>query len=576
VANGLEAERIRVAVVGSGFAGLGAAIALKRAGFDDIVILERADDVGGVWRDNTYPGAACDVQSPVYAFSFAPSTEWNYLFAPQDEIHDYLRSVATDFGLTPDLRLNCPVEEARWDTSASLWRLTTPAGQIQAEHLVVATGALADPTIPEVPGLDRFTGSVFHSARWDHNVDLRGKRVAVIGTGASAIQFVPTIQPLVEQLTLFQRTPPWVMPRHDRPISARERALRRALPPLRLAQRTSIYVQRELTVAGFRHPVLMKLVERTARKHLQSQVSDPQLRAKLTPNYRLGCKRILLSNDYLASVDQPNADVITSGIREVTADAVMDNDGTLHRVDAIILGGDIPVRRGGDRRRRRRVGHRHHTGQRQANPRRHRDVLRRTPRPNRSSRPGQRRAGNRQPRADLRQRQVPDQGRPHLRRRRRDRVPGAGRHVMEQGRLAAYHVFGKPTARMTELQPIGIFSIPEVSYVGATEVELTTDSIGYEVGVSRYRELARGQIAGDSYGMLKLLVSTDDLKLLGVHVFGTNATELVHIGQAVMGCGGTIEYLVDAVFNYPTFAEAYKVAALDVMNKMRTLSQLRA
>jgi cation diffusion facilitator CzcD-associated flavoprotein CzcO len=338
VTNSLQAERIRVAVVGSGFAGLGAAIALKRAGFADIVILERADDVGGVWRDNTYPGAACDVQSPVYSFSFAPSTKWNYLFARQDEIHDYLRRVVTDFGLTPHLRLNCPVEEARWDTSASLWRLTTPEGQIQAEHLVVATGALADPTIPEIPGIDRFAGSVFHSARWDHTVDLRGKRVAVIGTGASAIQFVPAIQPLVEQLTLFQRTPPWVMPRHDRPISPRERALLRALPPLRLAQRTSIYLQRELTVPGFRHPVVMKLAERTARKHLQSQVSDPKLRAKLTPNYRLGCKRILLSNDYLASLDQPNADVITSGIREVTADGVIDNDGTLHRVDAIILG----------------------------------------------------------------------------------------------------------------------------------------------------------------------------------------------------------------------------------------------
>jgi len=180
VTNGLEAERIRVAVVGSGFAGLGAAIGLKRAGFDDVVIFERADDVGGVWRDNTYPGAACDVQSPVYSYSFAPSTKWNYRFARQREIHDYLHRVVTEFGLTPHLRLNCPVEEARWDTSASLWRLATPESQFQAEHLVVATGALADPAIPAIPGIDRFAGSVFHSARWDHGVDLRGKRVAVI------------------------------------------------------------------------------------------------------------------------------------------------------------------------------------------------------------------------------------------------------------------------------------------------------------------------------------------------------------------------------------------------------------
>jgi NAD(P) transhydrogenase len=154
--------------------------------------------------------------------------------------------------------------------------------------------------------------------------------------------------------------------------------------------------------------------------------------------------------------------------------------------------------------------------------------------------------------------------------------PALAATSMEQGRLAAHYAFGEPTAAVPELHPIGIYSIPEVSYVGATEVELTTDAIAYEVGVSRYRELARGQIVGDTYGMLKLLVSPNDLKLLGVHVFGTNATELVHIGQAVMGCGGTLEYLVDAVFNYPTFAEVYKVAALDVMNKMRTLSQFRA
>ena len=222
------------------------------------------------------------------------------------------------------------------------------------------------------------------------------------------------------------------------------------------------------------------------------------------------------------------------------------------------------------------AGHRHHPAQRQADPGRDGHVLGGPPGPDRAPGSGQRRPGGRQPRPDLRRRQDFQTKVDHIY-AVGDVIgfPALAATSMEQGRLAAYHAFGEPTAGMTALQPIGIYSIPEVSYVGATEVDLTKDSVPYEVGVSRYRELARGQIAGDSYGMLKLLVSTEDLKLLGVHIFGTGATELVHIGQAVMGCGGTVEYLVDAVFNYPTFSEAYKVAALDVMNKLRALSQFR-
>ncbi|MFE9790015.1 flavin-containing monooxygenase [Nocardia salmonicida] len=208
----------------------------------------------------------------------------------------------------------------------------------EAEHVVVATGALADPIIPDLPGLDRFEGKVFHSSQWDRSVDLHGKRVAVIGTGASAIQFVPAIQPHVEQLTLFQRTAPWVMPRHDRPISTRERWLLESVPGLALLQRGRIYVEREFTLLGFRNPVLMKLAERKARRHLRAQVSDPELRATLTPGYRLGCKRILISNDYLRSLDQPNADVVTAGIREITTNAVIGHDGRRHEVDTIIFG----------------------------------------------------------------------------------------------------------------------------------------------------------------------------------------------------------------------------------------------
>lgn len=328
----------RVAVIGSGFAGLGVAVALRRAGFDDVTILERAGELGGVWRDNDYPGAACDVQSYLYSFSFAPHARWNRMFSPQPEILDYLRQVADDLGLRPSIRLGCPVEGATWDEERSLWVLTTPEGVVEAEHVVVATGALADPAVPDLPGIDDFEGAVFHSSRWDHDVDLDGARVAVVGTGASAIQFVPAIQPVVDRLTLFQRTPPWVMPRHDRPIRGLEKRALGLLPGLHRLRRARIWAQRELTVLGFRHPALMKGAERTARRHLEEQVSDPGLRARLTPSYRLGCKRILISNDYLPALDAPNADVVTSGIDRVTATGVVDGDGVLHEVDAIVFG----------------------------------------------------------------------------------------------------------------------------------------------------------------------------------------------------------------------------------------------
>lgn len=331
-------QRPRVAIIGSGFGGLGAAVALTRAGFGDITILERATDIGGVWRDNTYPGAACDVQSYLYSFSFAPNNEWSQMFSPRSEIHDYLRAVARDHDLLRHLRLNCPVESARWDAEALLWRLTTPQGEIEAEHVVVATGALADPVIPQLPGIDSFTGAVFHSSRWDHDLDLAGKRVAVVGTGASAIQFVPAIQPIVDQLNVFQRTPAWIMPRHDRAISGREKAALRLLPPLHRLRRAAIYVKREFQILAFRNPALMKIAERTALKHLEAQVSDPDLRAKLTPAYRIGCKHILISNDYLPALDAPNADVVTAGIQEVVPDGIVDSTGVLHEADVIIFG----------------------------------------------------------------------------------------------------------------------------------------------------------------------------------------------------------------------------------------------
>jgi cation diffusion facilitator CzcD-associated flavoprotein CzcO len=327
-----------IAIIGTGFGAIATAVRLRQAGFDDFVLIDRADDVGGVWRDNSYPGAAVDVKSHLYSLSFAPHPDWHNAFAKQPELHDYLRRVADQFDLRRRLVLGCEVQQLRWDGIEHRWSLQTELGERTAEHVVVATGALAEPVVPDLPGLTRFKGARFHSARWDHSFDLTGKRVAVIGTGASAIQFVPAIQPAVDQMTVFQRTPPWIMPRHDHAISARTRKLFRAVPLLQRLVRARIYVEFEWMIVAFQHPKLMRVAERRARKHLEAQVPNPELREKLTPNYRLGCKRILLSDDYLPALAQPNVAVNTDGIREIRDHTIVDNAGVEHPVDAIILG----------------------------------------------------------------------------------------------------------------------------------------------------------------------------------------------------------------------------------------------
>jgi cation diffusion facilitator CzcD-associated flavoprotein CzcO len=291
-----------------------------------------------VWRDNDYPGAAVDVQSRLYSFSFAPNPDWHNTYGKQPELYAYLRNVAEQFGLRRHLVLDCTVERLDWDSHDQRWRLRTAHGERTATHVVVATGALADPVIPQLPGLDRFAGNSFHSAQWDHGLDLSGRRVAVIGTGPSAVQFVPAIQPTVGHMTVFQRTAAWVIPRHDRQISEASRRLYRAAPALQRMERLNIYLQREWQVVGFRHPALMKLPERNARKHLETQVRDPELRAKLSPDFRFGCKRVLISDDYLRSLDQPNVSLVTDGIREVTEHGLIDNAGTQHPADAIVFG----------------------------------------------------------------------------------------------------------------------------------------------------------------------------------------------------------------------------------------------
>ncbi len=262
---------VRIAIVGAGFAGIGLGIKLLEAGIDDFVLLERADDLGGAWRDNAYPGCACDVPSVLYSYSFAPKPDWSHTFSPQGEIWEYLRDCAARFGVTPHIRFGAAVQDAAWEDDARRWRVRTAAGDLTAQILVAAQGGLSEPSIPDLPGLETFAGPAFHSARWDHGHDLSGERVAVIGTGASAIQFVPQIQPRVGALTVYQRTAPWVMPRRVRPISAAEHALYRALPAAELAVRGAIYWGRETYALGFMHPDWFSPAERIARLEAQAR-----------------------------------------------------------------------------------------------------------------------------------------------------------------------------------------------------------------------------------------------------------------------------------------------------------------
>ncbi|MET8138137.1 MULTISPECIES: NAD(P)/FAD-dependent oxidoreductase [unclassified Streptomyces] len=334
-----EHEHVRVAVIGSGFGGLGAAVRLRREGITDFVVLERAGGVGGTWRDNSYPGCACDVPSHLYSFSFAPNPEWPRTFSGQEHIRAYLEHVADVFRLRPHLRFDSEVKMMTWDAEKLHWRIETSSGFLTADVVVSATGPLSDPKIPRIPGIDTFTGKVFHSARWDHDYDLRGKRVAMVGTGASAIQIVPEIQPDVARLTLFQRTPPWVMPRVDRAIGGAERWVHRQLPFTTQARRGLLWGIRELQVQAFtKRPHQLGVVERLAKRNIARAVKDPALREKLTPDYRIGCKRILLSNAYYPALTRPNVDVVASGLAEIDGSTLVAADGTRAEVDAIVFG----------------------------------------------------------------------------------------------------------------------------------------------------------------------------------------------------------------------------------------------
>jgi cation diffusion facilitator CzcD-associated flavoprotein CzcO len=338
-----------VAILGSGFSGLGMAIRLLGEGRRDFVVLERAHDVGGTWRDNTYPGCQCDIPSHLYSFSFAPNPNWTRAFPLQQEIWDYLRDCADRFGVRPHIHFGCEVEHAAWDEDVARWRIETSRGEMTADVLIAGPGGLSEPSIPPLPGLESFEGAVFHSAMWDHDHDLDGAKVAVVGTGASAIQFVPHIQPRVERLTVFQRTPPWIMPHLDRPIPARMRRLFRRFPAAQRAFRSLVYTLLEARVVGFvREPRVLKMGERIATKHMHAQVEDPELRRRLRPAYRLGCKRVLMSDTWYPALTQPNVEVVPSGITEVRPRGVVGDDGVEHEADTIIFGtgfqvADLPI-----------------------------------------------------------------------------------------------------------------------------------------------------------------------------------------------------------------------------------------
>lgn len=332
------ATHVRIAIVGAGFGGLGLAYHLRRAGIEDFAILERDSEVGGTWWANTYPGCQCDIPSHLYSFSFAPNPTWSRTYATQPEISRYLLDVAERFDLRRHVRLGCEVTGAAWDDDEGRWRVETSDGPLTADFVVAAPGPLSEPSVPAVDGLDDFAGDVFHTARWDHDVDLRGRRVAVVGTGASAIQAVPELQPIVERMTVFQRTPPWVTPHGDRPITRLERRLYRRLPTLQRLVRAGVYASRELLVPGLAYdPRLMKLPERLARRHLERQVPDPALRAKLTPDFTLGCKRILPSNRWYPALQEPNVDLAFGALEQVRPEGVVTPEGDLHEVDAIVF-----------------------------------------------------------------------------------------------------------------------------------------------------------------------------------------------------------------------------------------------
>ncbi|NIE95962.1 NAD(P)/FAD-dependent oxidoreductase [Acinetobacter sp. Tr-809] len=336
-------EKFHVVIIGAGFAGIGAAIKLQQAGFTDFVVLEKADEIGGVWRANTYPGCACDVPSALYSYSFAPNPQWSRVFAQQQEIKTYIQNVAQQFDVQKYVRFGYEMLESAWDDQAKHWVVKTNQGLIHARFAIMAGGPMHQPVLPKIKGLETFKGAQFHSAEWNHAFDLNGKKVAVIGAGASAIQFVPEIQTQVEKLTLLQRTPQWVLPKMDQSLPKLAQALFKALPVTQRLTRYGVYGVFESLNSSMHHPKLVSQIERLAKLNIRLGVKDPALRAKLLPDFTIGCKRVLQSNQWYPALAKQNVEVLRCGVEEVRGNTLIASDGSEHEVDAIIFGTGFEV-----------------------------------------------------------------------------------------------------------------------------------------------------------------------------------------------------------------------------------------
>ncbi|MBS4751724.1 NAD(P)/FAD-dependent oxidoreductase [Nocardioides sp. zg-ZUI104] len=333
-------------IVGAGFAGLAAAIKLDEAGERDFVVLDKDSDVGGTWHVNTYPGAECDVPSQLYSYSFALNPDWSKVYSPQAEIQAYIRDVAARSGTLDRFVFGTEVTDATWEEDQQRWIVTTEGpdgpGCYAARTLVVGAGGLSEPRLPDIDGIDDFAGETFHSARWNHDADLAGKRVAVIGTGASAIQLVPELQRLLAEsgghLDVYQRTPNWVIPRNERAYTALEKRLFRTVPGLQRAVRGAVYAQLEARVPVFtRFPALMRVVEAQVKRRIAAAIEDPDLRAAVTPSYRAGCKRILISNRWYPALAADNVELVTDAITKLTPSGVVTADGTERPADVLVV-----------------------------------------------------------------------------------------------------------------------------------------------------------------------------------------------------------------------------------------------
>ncbi len=330
-------------IVGAGISGIAAAIRLQKVGYNNFKIIEKASRVGGTWRENTYPGCGCDVPSALYSYSFAPSAKWSHLFAKQPEILSYLEEVSENFNIKPLIEFNTSLDNARWDDSRHLWVLDTNNGQYLSKTLICATGPITEPQTPLLEGLETFTGEMFHSAKWNHNYDLTGKRIAVIGTGASAIQFVPQIQPLAKELYVFQRTAPWVLPKPDFTLNDWGKSIIAKYPTIQQSWRNTVAMSLNAINFGLRNPVVLKPLNVIGKQLLKLQIKDPVLRKAVTPAFTIGCKRILFANNYYPALQAANMHLIAHGLVKVEGNTVIAANGERHEVDVIIWGTGFEV-----------------------------------------------------------------------------------------------------------------------------------------------------------------------------------------------------------------------------------------